>query len=98
MACGVPVVASRIAAGGVDAVPGEHFAAASAPAEYAQTILNMLENPDERRRFSLAGRERMLSHHAWDRSMRRLDGIIDRCRELWRAAQRKPAFEAGTIT
>jgi hypothetical protein len=26
-----------------------------------------------------AGRARMLSHHTWDQSMRRLDGIIERC-------------------
>jgi len=33
----------------------------------------------ERRRLAAAGRARMLSHHAWDKSMRRVDGIIERC-------------------
>jgi len=28
-----------------------------------------------------AGRDRMLSHHAWPRSMQRLDGIIGRAIE-----------------
>jgi sugar transferase (PEP-CTERM/EpsH1 system associated) len=79
MAAGVPVVTSRIAAGGVDAVPGEHFAVGSTPVEQAQAILRILCDPAERRRLAASGRERMLSHHAWERSMHRLDRIIDRC-------------------
>ncbi len=79
MALGVPVVTSRVAAGGVDASDPEHFLAASTPAEYAASIERVLDNPEERQRLALAGRARMLSHHAWDRSMERLDGIIDRC-------------------
>ena len=31
--------------------------------------------------INVAGRQRMLSHHAWPRSMQRLDGIIGRCRQ-----------------
>ena len=92
MASGVPVVASRVAAGGVDAVTGEHFAVASTLDEYAQAILRILGDPGERRRLAVAGRERMLSHHAWDRSMRRLDRIVDRCLDSWRGP--KPRFAA----
>jgi sugar transferase (PEP-CTERM/EpsH1 system associated) len=79
MAAGVPVVTSRIAAAGVDADPGEHFAVSSTPEEQAKAILSILGDPAERRRLAAAGRERMLSHHAWDRSMQRLDRIIERC-------------------
>jgi glycosyltransferase involved in cell wall biosynthesis len=87
MAAGVPVVASRVAAGGVDAVANEHFLVASAPQEYAQAVLRILDSPAQRQELSAAGRERMLSHHAWDRSMQRLDGIIDRCVATWRSGQ-----------
>jgi sugar transferase (PEP-CTERM/EpsH1 system associated) len=79
MAAGVPVVASPAAAGGVDARSPDHFLVASTPDEYAAMIFGVLENRAERMRLSQAGRARMLSHHAWDRSMHRLDGIIDRC-------------------
>jgi sugar transferase (PEP-CTERM/EpsH1 system associated) len=79
MASGVPVVTSRIAAGGVDAVDGEHFLVASTPEEYAAAILRILDDPAERQRLSRAGRARMLSHHAWEKSMQRLDAIIERC-------------------
>jgi len=73
------VVASRIAAGGVDAHAPEHLLVASTTGEYVDSILRILEHPDERSRLALAARARMLSHHAWAQSMRRLDGIIARC-------------------
>lgn len=79
MAMGVPVVTSAIAAGGVDATAPEHFLVAEDSAGYASAVLRVLDDPVERRRLAAAGRARMLSHHAWDSSMRRLDGIIERC-------------------
>jgi polysaccharide biosynthesis protein PslH len=79
MAAGVPVVTSGVAAGGVDASSPEHLLVASSPEEYVTAILSIIENPAERGRLALAGRERMLSHHDWQKSMQRLDGIIARC-------------------
>ena len=79
MAMGVPVVTSRVAAGGVDAHDQEHFLIASTPDEYVACIKRLLDNRDERNRLATAGRQRMLSHHAWHRSMQRLDAIIERC-------------------
>lgn len=78
MAMGVPVVTSPIAAGGVDADAMAHFLVADSPQAYAQAILRIITNPSERARLSEAGRQRMLSHHAWPHSMRRLDTLIDR--------------------
>ncbi|MEO6626303.1 MAG: TIGR03087 family PEP-CTERM/XrtA system glycosyltransferase [Burkholderiaceae bacterium] len=78
MAMGVPVVTSSIAAGGVDAESEKHFLVADTPQAYAQSILRMVSSPAERERLAVAGRERMLSHHAWPRSMERLDAIIAR--------------------
>ncbi len=79
MAMGIPVVCSQIAAGGVDAIPGEHLLAADAPADQASAILSILEDRALRERLAKAGRERVLSNHAWPSSMRRLDAIIERC-------------------
>ena len=86
MAMGVPVVTSTIAAGGVDAVAGEHLLVADSPPDCAQAILGLIENPALRQRLAVAGRERMLSHHAWVNSMRRLDGIIAGCRQAFAAS------------
>jgi glycosyltransferase involved in cell wall biosynthesis len=85
MAMGVPVVTSSAAAGGVDAEAEQHFLVADSPADLAAPCCASSSNPAERQRLATAGRERMLSHHAWPRSMQRLDGIISRCREAFAA-------------
>ena len=79
MASGVPVVTSVAAAGGVDAVPKEHFLVANTHEEHAAAALRILEDRNERQRLAIAGRSRMLSHHDWGRSMQRLDRVIARC-------------------
>ena len=76
MAMGVPVVCSDMAAKGVDAIPDEHLLTANTPDEYADAIVELLEAPERRARLSTAGRERVISNHSWQRSMRQLDGII----------------------
>ncbi len=81
MAMGVPVVTSAIAAGGVDAEAGRHLLVAASARDYVQALLRLIDDPTERQRLAHAGRERMLSHHSWPRSMARLDRIIDACRE-----------------
>jgi sugar transferase (PEP-CTERM/EpsH1 system associated) len=88
MAMGVPVVTSRVAAGGVDAEPEAHLLVADTPAEIAAAVLRVTGDPAERRRLAQSGRERMLSHHDWARSMQRLDAIIESC--LARRAARHP--------
>ena len=87
MAMGVPGVSSCVAAGGVDAVGGEHFLVADTAQEYAEAINSFVEQPAVRERLARAGRARMLSHHAWPRSMERLDAIIDRCLTEFRSKQ-----------
>jgi sugar transferase (PEP-CTERM/EpsH1 system associated) len=79
MACGIPVVTSSVAAGGVDAVASEHFLVADSPIGHADAVLEILNSPGERARLAAAGRRRMLSHHDWNRSMQSLERIIERC-------------------
>jgi sugar transferase (PEP-CTERM/EpsH1 system associated) len=86
MAMGVPVVCSRQAVGGVDAVPGEHLLAHDDDAQCAAAVLRVLDDPAERARLAQAGRERVLSHHSWSSSMRRVDSLIASQFEKRRAA------------
>jgi len=79
MAMGVPVVTSSAAAGGVDAEAERHFLVADRADDIARAVLRIVADPAERARLAQAGRERMLSHHAWTHSMKRLDAIIERC-------------------
>lgn len=78
MAMQVPVVSSRIAAAGVDAIPGEHLYVADSPPEVCDSILRCVGDPTERARIGHAGRARILSHHSWPSSMERLDHIVER--------------------
>lgn len=76
MAMGVPVVCSRAAAGGVDAVPGEHLLSCDTRADIVTAVLALLEQPERRAELAIAGRERVLSHHSWSSSMQHLDALI----------------------
>jgi sugar transferase (PEP-CTERM/EpsH1 system associated) len=76
MAMGVPVVCSVRASGGVDAVAGEHLLTANDTAQYVEAIDSLLSSPAQRERLARAGRERVLSHHSWASSMRRVDALI----------------------
>ena len=95
MAMAVPVVTSPAAAGGVDAVQQEHFLVANDRAEQCAALLRVLEDAQERRRLALAGRARVLSHHAWPASMRRLDSIIERTVSSYGLAPRQAAQPAN---
>jgi len=88
MAMGVPVVTTSVAAGGVDAVPGDHLLTADTPEQTCAAILSVMNSAAERARLARTSRERMLTHHAWPSSMRRLDGIIQRCTEGFRSSSR----------
>lgn len=92
MAIGLPVVTSSVAAGGVDAVAGQHFLVADSHADVAAAVLNLLADSGARSRLAQAGRERVLSHHDWSSSMQRLDVIIGRCLSNWEGRRRVPAI------
>ena len=77
MAMGVPVVTSSLAAAGVDVVKGEHLLVADDPANCAQALLKLMQDRGERQRLSEAGRARVMSHHHWPTSMRRLEAILN---------------------
>ncbi len=98
MAMGVPTVSSALAAGGVDAVPGQDLLTASSPQEYADAIVRLLEDPEERRRFAEAARARVLSHHSWETSMGKLDRMIDDCIARTSGARPSQDHQPATVS
>jgi sugar transferase (PEP-CTERM/EpsH1 system associated) len=90
MSMGVPVVCSTRAAGGVDAVAGEHLLTADDAAANVEAIARILGSAAERSHFARAGRERVLSHHSWASSMRRLDQLIAGAVERRAGRERRP--------
>jgi len=91
MAMGVPVIASPEAAGGVDAVPGEHLLVARTPQDYADKLLRLMRNPSDRQALAAAGRARVETHHSWTASMAKLDHIIAGCLHRYNSGDKRPA-------
>lgn len=82
MAMGVPVISSRTAARGVDAVVGEHILAATTPDEYTAHISRLFDDEAERDRLAKAGRARVMTHHNWPRAMALFGTAIDQAMAL----------------
>ena len=55
LATGVPVVATPVSNHGVGATPGEHLLTAEDPEDFAEAVVRLLRDPDERRRLGEAG-------------------------------------------
>lgn len=95
MAMGVPVVCSPQAAGGVDAVPGDHLLIAGTPDEYVTAILRLIEFPSQRSNMAAAARARVLSNHSWASSMRRLEEMLNRMQRGRHASPASSVFVSG---
>jgi sugar transferase (PEP-CTERM/EpsH1 system associated) len=78
MALGVPVVATPIAAKGVQAVPNKHLLVAEDPEEFARQVINIFENHALRRDLTESARRRIEKVHSWQGSMKVLDDILAR--------------------
>jgi glycosyltransferase involved in cell wall biosynthesis len=65
LACGLPVVSTRIGAEGLDLTPGEHFVEAEEH-EMAGALASALADPWAMRRQADAGRARVLAHYDWE--------------------------------
>jgi glycosyltransferase involved in cell wall biosynthesis len=74
MAMGIPVVASREAAKGIDAVAGRDLLVAEDSQTFAKRVLEVLEDQRLGNRISEAALKRIESAHQWSASM----GILDR--------------------
>jgi sugar transferase (PEP-CTERM/EpsH1 system associated) len=76
MAMGVPVVASREAASGIDASPGRDLMVADSCEMFAQCILDLLQDSALRRRLVESALNQIEHSHQWPASMRILDGLL----------------------
>jgi glycosyltransferase involved in cell wall biosynthesis len=77
MACATPVVASPQASAALRARPGTDIWLADEPADFAQALLHLLDQPATRRALGAAGRAYVVAHHQWDHIVRDLEGYYD---------------------
>jgi sugar transferase (PEP-CTERM/EpsH1 system associated) len=78
MAMGIPVVATRQAAKGIQAVRDKHLLVADGDHSFAAQVVTILEDANLQRILSSAGRKRVEEVHAWPNSMRLLDGVLEK--------------------
>lgn len=91
MAMGIPVVASPQVAKGVQAAPDHHLLVGHAPHQFADHVVQLLNNPELRGRIAGAGRKQVLSTHSWAASMKLLDSITDNVSGQYAALRRSHA-------
>jgi glycosyltransferase involved in cell wall biosynthesis len=89
MAMGIPVVATTVAARGIDAQAGRHLEVADEPDGFAAHLVRLLRDPAQRKRLGRNGRGFVEANHAWEGSLARLDGL------LAEVARRPPLAAAG---
>jgi polysaccharide biosynthesis protein PslH len=65
MALGVPVVSTTVGREGLEVEDGVHLLVADAPAEFADRVCRLLEQPDLCARLSAAGRRRVEDIYDW---------------------------------
>lgn len=75
-AAGIPVVATSIAAEGIDAVDGTHLAIADDERGFANAIVDLLANPAKRMRMSLAARQLVEARYDWTAIGGRFESLL----------------------
>jgi len=87
MAMGVPVIASRQGAVGLEARPGEELLVGADPAEFARHTIAVLTDASLRTRLTAAGRRYVERTHRWD-------VMADNFEVLYRRAEARHASRA----
>ncbi len=81
MAMGLPVVCTKKAFEGINAVPGEELCVVDSVREMEAPILKLLEEPKERERMGKAARKAMEERYDWAKIFQRLDGFLRSLKE-----------------
>ncbi|MDO8671352.1 MAG: glycosyltransferase [Dehalococcoidia bacterium] len=75
MACGVPVVSTRMGAEGIDVVDGEHLLLAELPSDYAARVVRLVKDRDLARTLAAKARKRSTSLYDWRIIAPRLEAV-----------------------
>jgi sugar transferase (PEP-CTERM/EpsH1 system associated) len=67
MAAGVPVVSTTLGAEGLDVRHGENILIADTNEQFAEAIVGVVEDEEQRKRLAAAGRALVSSHYDWEK-------------------------------
>jgi len=76
MSMGLPMVITSIANEGIQAIDGEHVLVADTPEVFAEQIVNLLDNPQERTRIGTAARDFIIENWSWEKHFSDLEEMF----------------------
>jgi sugar transferase (PEP-CTERM/EpsH1 system associated) len=76
MAMARPVVASKAAAEGIDAAPGEHLLVAEGAGAMAEGVVRLFDGPDAAAAMGRAARARMIARYGWEARLAPLGALL----------------------
>jgi sugar transferase (PEP-CTERM/EpsH1 system associated) len=79
MACGTPVVATSLALGGIEAKENEHLLIANTPAEFAEKVIYLINNPDSARTMAKNARNLIEKHYSLEHIVSDIEAAICSC-------------------
>jgi glycosyltransferase involved in cell wall biosynthesis len=94
MACGTPVVATPQAAAPYQVQPGQDLLVGGTPEEFADQVVQLLDDPHRRRMIGQAGRRYVEAHHRWDHLAAQLEQVYAALVHA-RARPGQPAASSG---
>lgn len=75
MACGIPVVASTLGLGDIQAIAGKDLLVGDSPEDFINSTLQLLRSPELREQIGNAGFNYVREHHTWHA----LNSYFERC-------------------
>jgi glycosyltransferase involved in cell wall biosynthesis len=76
LAMGKATVASPQALAGVPATPGTHLLRAATPGEWVESVQQLLDNDNLRRRLGAEGRRYVETYHCWERCLEPMGELL----------------------
>jgi glycosyltransferase involved in cell wall biosynthesis len=90
LACGVPVVSTRVGAEGLCLEPGRHLGVVESVDDMAAALLDVIRFPAAAQAQAAAGRQRVLQQYDWD-------ALADKLEQAWLRCANPPAPAPAAI-
>ena len=97
LAMAKPVVSTTVGAEGLALEDGRHFVGADDPNTFADSVIRLLRNPEQRQALGQAGRDLVEAYYSWPTIAREFE---ERCEEVvaLHAHERGPAYSRADLS
>ncbi|MFT6717046.1 MAG: sugar transferase (PEP-CTERM/EpsH1 system associated) [Saprospiraceae bacterium] len=77
MSMGIPCITSELANNAVGAIADEQILIGRTPDDYAQHVLRLLDDPQERKRIGVAGKKHVVNNYHWESVVAKMESIME---------------------